>query len=407
MLLNKQSQIFRKRNFLAILNVLQQNNRISRVEIAKITGLTPATVSNITNKLLELKLIHVIGTGSSKGGRRPLILEFHPEAFYLAGLKIGISKTIAIIMDLHGKILLKKRLPSFEERAGSSVFKDILDLVHQVIAGSGVPLEKIMGIGVSFPGLVDVEKGVGVYAPRIPEWRDVPLVELIRKEFSMFCTLENDSRASALGEARFGAGRGYRNSFFINMGPGIGSGIIVNGDLYRGSNTTAGEFGHITVNPTGPECVCGNRGCLEVMASGLSIVYSAMRAVDSGRRTVIRDMVCKGGERITADMVVRAAREGDGVARSLIREAANYVGMALADVINLLNPDAVIIGGDLSFDETFLEAVKTTVRERSFTFGLAETKICFSSLGEDASCIGAAALVLDNIFDLDSAIEQE
>jgi glucokinase len=239
---------------------------------------------------------------------------------------------------------------------------------------------------------------VSIFAPYIPEWRDVPIVETFHDAFGIPTVIENDARAMALGEARYGAGQGYDNIFCVNIGHGIGSGIMVEGRLYRGKHQTAGEFGHLTVLPSGPLCHCGNRGCLEVIAGGHAIAASAIRVVSSGGGELIRTQVGGRIDEITARVVVEAARAGDSAARHLLEEAGRYVGIAVASVANLLDPEIVIIGGgvagagDLLFGE-----IEKTLKERAFTTMVASPSVVPSALGENASAVGAAALVLSEV----------
>jgi glucokinase len=204
----------------------------------------------------------------------------------------------------------------------------------------------------------------------------------------------------ALGEARLGAGRGSKNMFVINLGRGIGGGMILNGELYRGSFSASGEIGHITVNPSGPTCSCGNRGCLEVMASGPAIAASALRILASGGASAIKEMVDGKLDLITSELVSAAAAQGDPLALRLMTEAAEYIGIGLATVVNLFAPERIILGGGVaSAGDFFLEAIRKTVAERAYTYERVRPEFVRSKLGDESACIGAAALVLENILD--------
>jgi len=255
----------------------------------------------------------------------------------------------------------------------------------------------ISGIGLSVPGLIDIKRGLSIFAPNIPDWHNIPLVELFQKRFSLPVYIENDARAMALGEARFGAARGYENILCINVGHGIGGGLIVNGELYRGSSSAAGEIGHQTIIPTGPLCHCGNRGCLEIMASGYAIAASAIRVVNAGGNTIIRDIVDGKIDKITAEVVSKAALMGDVIAIKLIKEAGQYLGIGLANAINLFSPQIVIIGGGVALSGDILfDEVRNIINDRAFITMISRPEIIPSMLGENASVLGASALVLSN-----------
>jgi len=394
--------LFKEKNTLAVLNVLHQEHRISRADIARLTRLTPATISTIISRLEKFGIVQNLGLGQSKGGRRPMIIEFHPEAFYLAGVDIGVSKAVSLVIDLHGNVISRSRLDIAPEMNRESSLKAILNMTKEVFSSLKSAQSKIMGIGISIAGLVDPEKGIALKAPNLPEWHDTPLIDIFQKEFDLFCCLENDAKAMALGEVRLGAGRKCKNVFCALIGKGIGGGIIINGELYRGNHTAAGEFGHITVNHAGPVCNCGNRGCLEVMASGTAIAASAIRTVNTGIHTSIRKLVKGKIEKITAEVVATAARQGDEVALRLMNEAAQYIGIGLADVINLLSPEFIIIGGGVSgAGDFFIEEIKKTVEQRAFSYGLSAPEFALSTLGENASAIGAALLVMEKMINKD------
>lgn len=399
-MISYQQRLFSEKNTLAVLNVLRQKHRISRASIARITGLTPATVSRIVSRLENASIVRIIGNGESTGGRRPLLIEFLPDAFFLAGIDIGVTKAIVLVIDLHGKVVSKERLVLDAERGKDEALHEITAEAHRVFDRLGDNRKKIYGIGISFPGVIDTEKGIAIQAPNLPGWKNAPLVEIFKKEFNLYCSLENDAKAMALGEARFGAGRGAKNLFAIYLGRGIGGGLIVDGELYRGTLSISGEIGHVTVNPTGPMCSCGNRGCLEVMASGPAIATAATHAIQSGAPSVLRDAVKENAGNITAEAVNAAALQGDELALQLMDEAAEYIGIGLAAIVNLFAPECIVLSGGLaSAGDFFLAAIQKTVAERSFTYDRVRPRFVRSELGEDSASIGAAASVLEKLLD--------
>ncbi|MEA4884151.1 MAG: ROK family protein [Clostridia bacterium] len=402
------TRLLKSINVLTVLDVLRNTHGLSRADIARATGLTPATVSSVVSILISSGIAHEVGYGESSGGRPPVILEFNPQAFYIAGVDLGVTKVIAVVADLEGTVVSRTRLELDVQEGPAAIISRLIEATHEAIGAASTAFgaesdarPRIVGIGLSMPGLIDAERGISLFAPNIPEWSDIPIVELFHKEFSLPCWVENDARAMALGEAMFGAGRGYEDILCVNVGRGIGAGIIVNGDIYRGRQGSAGELGHMTVDPNGPICPCGNRGCLEVMAAGPAIAASAIRAVSTGSNTRIREMVGGRIEAITAEVVSEAAKQGDALAEMLVREAGRYLGIGIANAVNLLSPELVVIGGgvaragDILFDE-----VRKTVRERAFTTMVNLPEIVPSAQGEDSSSIGAAALVFEEMLAL-------
>jgi len=389
----------KRKNIIDILLTLQRKSPISRAEIARLSNLTPATVSRVVAELHKRGIIREQGPGVSIGGRRPVLIEFNPEAFYLAGIDLGITKVISVVIDLHGNILSKAKLDIDINAGKDRIIEQMFTVTRRVFSNTNELIRnKLAGIGISLSGIIDTKKGLSVFSPSMPNWHNVPIVQLFQNEFHLPVFIENDARAMALAEARYGAGRDYDNLFCINIGHGIGSGIIINKELYRGKTLTAGEFGHMTLVPSGPLCHCGNRGCLDVMAGGHAIAASAIRVVSSGVNTLIKELVEGDIKKITAEVVAHAAKEGDDIALQLLNEVGRYLGIAIASIINLLNPELIVIGGGVSkAGEFFFEEIKNVIKKRAFTTMVKTPEIVTSSLNEDASSIGAAALVLYEI----------
>jgi len=394
--MNNDKNIFTNRNYVELLTYIYRNHRMSRADLARTTGLTPATVSHVVSELEKADIIRKTGHGESKGGRRPILIELNSRAFYLAGVDLGITKVISTVIDLHGTVISRAKNPVDARDKRNIIISRLFETTRQAFNMAGDKVrKKIIGIGLSVSGLVDIKRGISIFAPNIPDWQNVPIIELFQKEFSLPAFIENDARAMALGEARFGAGLGYGNIFCVNIGHGIGSGVLIDGELYRGTAFTAGEFGHLTILPSGLYCQCGNRGCLEVMAGGHAIAASAIRSVNAGAKTVIREIVQGKIDEITAEVVSQAAQLGDSTAVHLLQEAGRYLGIGLAGAVNLLGPELIIIGGGVALSgDVLLDEIKSTVAKRAFTTMVNSPPIVLSALEENASSIGAAALVL-------------
>jgi len=247
--------------------------------------------------------------------------------------------------------------------------------------------------------LIDSANGISVLAPNLPKWRNVPIVQLLKETFRLPVLMVNDAGAMALGEQWFGAGRGYQDLVCVNIGIGIGAGIILDGRLYRGGAGGCGEIGHVTVNENGPRCPCGSNGCLELMAAGPAISARAIQAINSGVPTVL-DALSKGKQaNVSARLVAEAAKQGDKFAMEILADAGRYVGIGVAMVVNLLSPVRVIIGGGVSQSgEWFFNNIRSTVEQRAYTTIVNKPSIVLSELGVDASVLGAAALVLECAF---------
>jgi len=306
-----------------------------------------------------------------------------------------------VITDLHGKVVSRKKCSVDVYSGKDRIIESILEAAKGCFQEAGRAVcRKVAGIGLSVSGLVEMEKGISIFAPNLPLWKNVPLVKSIEERFHLPAFIENDARCTALGEARYGSGRSCKNILCVNVGHRIGSGIIINGELYRGQACAAGEIGHLTIIPSGPLCQCGNRGCLEVVAGGHAIAAAAIRVLNSGGETLVREIVKGKINKVTTEIVAKAAALGDSIAGDLIAEAAHYIGISLANALNLLSPEVIIIGGGVarSGDILFHE-IEKPMKKRAFTSMINEPKLLPSSLGENASSIGAAALVFEKILE--------
>jgi glucokinase-like ROK family protein len=391
-------ELVQKINRSIVLNVIKDKGPLSLADISRRTKLTRSTVSSIVNHLTRKNLVKEIGLSSSSVGRRGILLELNPKAYYVVGVDLGTLNTIAAVVNLEGKIVERVEHPTNGEQNRDDVIERVKAAIHEVISVSNVNLQKIAGIGLAVPGLVDSKRGMMLITPNFG-WKDTPLKEMLEEEFHTPIFIDNNVNAMALSEAEFGIGRGVKNFICVNIGIGIGSGVIINREIYRGETECTGEIGHTTVDYNGPKCSCGNNGCLEVMAAGPAIARRAVKAIREGRKTVITDLVKGNLNRITAAVVAQAANQGDKLAREIMEKTGEYLGTGVANIINLFNPQMVIIGGGVSqAGDLVFDPLKRTMKKRAFSVPAKAVKIVTPSLGRDCTVIGAATLVLKDIF---------
>lgn len=262
------------------------------------------------------------------------------DAPYIVGVDIGGTKVACVLADAEGNILARQWQPTRSAEGWQTVVQQLFEMTEKVL--EGVHLQKVRGIGISCGGPLDSQQGIVYSPPNLPGWDAVPIKRLFEERFGLSTRLENDANATALAEHRFGAGRGTRNMVFMTWGTGIGGGLILDGRLYRGTNDLAGEIGHTTVLLDGPLCGCGKRGCLEALASGPSIARRARELANESPESLVWQRVTP--EEVTAQHVVEAALEGDTFARFVLAEAATYMGIGIANVAQILNPERVVLG---------------------------------------------------------------
>ncbi len=310
------------------------------------------------------------------------------------GVDIGGTNLRFGLVDEHGRILARKRMPT----KGHEGVEKSLGRIRQGVAGLIKKAEDlghtVVGVGVGCPGIISHKDGVVRFSPNMPGWIDVALRSYLEGSFSRPAVVENDANAYALGEAWQGAGRGASSLVCITLGTGVGGGIILDGKVWRGADGMAGEVGHITVNPNGPACPCGNRGCLERYSSATAIVEMAGRALLKGETSVLSKAYRKAPETLTAEAVDKAARSGDLLSRRIYAEAGTRLGIALAGLINLLNVEKIVIGGGMAGAwDLFIGPLRAEVGKRAFEIPAARCEILPGTLGDDAGIIGSAGLV--------------
>ncbi|GGE16961.1 N-acetylglucosamine repressor [Marinithermofilum abyssi] len=382
----------------AILNVIRLHGPISRAEIAKHTKLTPPTVTNIVAELLESRLVVESDLGQSTGGRKPIMLTINAEAFCVVGVYAGAKRVQAVSADLNGNILEEAELP-IPTRPEADVFiaivKEAVKTVIQKAREQSVP---ILGIGVGMHGLVDPDKGISIFAPNLG-LKDIPLRTLLEKEFDLPVEVENDVRALALGESWFGQGKDVGDFIVVNVGTGVGAGIMLEHRLIHGPSFTAGELGHTVIDLDGPPCSCGNHGCVEAFASGPAMAKRALARIREGIPSSLSGRV-EAGASVTGKDICRAAEEGDPLARKVLAETGRYLGIGLANLVNLFNPTKIILsGGVIRAGDFVLEPLKETVKNRALSVPAKEVSITVSELGTHAQAIGAFTLVLQKMFE--------
>lgn len=312
------------------------------------------------------------------------------------GIDVGGTNVKIALVDEKGKIIYSNSVPTYANMGYEYTVNNIKQAIRDLMKETKSDSKTIQGIGFDFPGQVDYKKGIVKLAPNIPGWVNVPIAKMIEDEFQIPTRIDNDVRCAALGELNFGAGKGCENFVCITVGTGVGSGLVVNGKLVRGAANAAGEIGHIKLQMNdGPICGCGDTGCLEAFASGPSIVAMAQDYLKSGKSTKFRELAGAEGD-ITPYLVAKAAEAGDPVAKRIFEIIGTYLGMGLTSVINLLNPEKVIIGGGVAeAGDLLLAPIRKTVQERAMVVARESVEIVPAQLGNTAGVIGASMLIAE------------
>lgn len=376
-------QMMKSVNKSIILNKIRTNQPISRAQIAKDSKLTPPTVSNIVKELLEQEIVRESELGVSKGGRKPTMLEINNNRFYVIGVDVGPNTIDCLLTDLSGKVLKRSSSKLNNELTNEKLLTILKNIIHEIMQGIS-DQRKIIGIGVAMHGVVDVEFGLSLFAPNL-KLSNIPIKEELEKEFDLVVKVENDARAMALGESWFGKHDYPLSMLTINIGSGIGAGIVLNGKLYHGDNDLAGEVGHMTIDMNGSLCDCGNKGCLQTFATGSAIVN---RANEHVTKTVT-----------SGEEVYQLALDGHEEYIKILEETGKIIGIGLTNLIHIINPELIVLGGGVTKSQQFLlTPIKEEIKSRGLTADATQTKVVISKLGDDATLLGAISLLLEELF---------
>lgn len=393
-----QPELLKEINRNRAFEILKRTRILSRPDLAQETGLSRATISLLMEDLLRAGVAQHVGLGDSTGGRPPALLEFNPDAAYAVGARMVDHRWGIVITNLDAKVLHRLDVP-IPDHAPETAVATLAEGVKTIMAKVD-PAQILPAIGLGTPGLVDTVSGVIKTAVDVG-WFEVPIRAMVEEKLGLRTFVANRSKVGALAEYWYGAGRGLQEIIYISIGTGIAAGIVHAGELYVGANSSAGELGHVTILPDGPLCRCGNRGCLQQLVSEPAIADRARARMREEGGTLLLSLAGNYPERVTAEMVFQAAAQQDGLAGAIVAETAVYLGIAIANLVNLFNPELIILGGPMGqISQVLLDPLLEEVRRRAMAYPLSATKIVNSTLGFDAGAIGAAVLVLQHASEL-------
>ncbi|MFW5985044.1 MAG: ROK family transcriptional regulator [Halanaerobiaceae bacterium] len=380
-------KLMKKLNRRIILKLIQKKEGISRSELAEITDLSPAAVTNIVNDLLDKEFIREARVGKSSGGRKPILLEINPEGAYVIGLEWGISGLRGVILNLDHEIISSEELVG-EEYSIDYYIRNSVDLISRLTAKIDNP-KKIFGVGIGIHGLVDPQKGYSLFAPHF-NWEKLPVKELLAEEISYPLLLDNDVRMMAQSEIW----QGRKNFVFINTGSGIGAAIVWGGELLYGKDFSAGEFGHMKIVEDGPLCSCGNYGCLEALISIKKIVTRYYgKEEEPGSHSRLKEKWFE---------IIARAKRGEKKAENIIEESSHYLGTGIANLVNLLNPEAIVINGPLmAAEEKMLPVIQQEAGKKALNITGSNINIQVARFGARSGAVGAGFMVLKKLFNLE------
>jgi glucokinase-like ROK family protein len=372
-----------------VLNAIKTHGPIGRADIARRTGLSPATVTSISAKLISQRLVLEKAAGDSSGGRPPILLVINPKGGYVIGIKLTETHAVCALTDLEAQIIAKSSMP-LSGHEPAQVVDDLAQMVLMLIREQKIAKKQLLGVGLGLAGIVDAEEGVLRQSP-IYGWNNVPLRQMLQDKLHIPIYVENDVNTLTLTERWFGHGRDVDNFLTVTVGRGVGVGIVVNGQFYRGQTGGAGEFGHITMNPDGPLCACGKHGCLEAYVGDPGLVRLAQEAAAKDELSVSVQNI---------DELLSLARTGDKTAIRIFDQAGRILGIGIANLVNVFNPKKIIISGEGTRQGDFLfNPMKESIQQNTMPGLFDPGTVEIALWGDDAWARGAAGLVLREVFE--------
>ena len=370
----------RNNNKAQILRCVKAKQVVSKRELTEELGLSTTTVSTFIRELEEENLIQNSGVARSTGGRRSLLYQLNPDYCYTLGLDLKVDRVVGVLLDFKGDIKAEKEV-TFLERDEWKVIPLLKTFIHNLLAEYEIAWSKLGGIGIGIPGVLNNEAESIDFAPNLG-WKNVDLPAMLALDKPIY--LENEANAGALGEVVFGLGKNVGHLAYISVGMGIGCGLIIDHKLFSGHLRNAGEFGHMTVEPEGFPCRCGNRGCWEVYASNSATLRMYAEATNN--------------EQITFPEFLRKCQENDYHATEVLRTVTKYLGLGIASVINALNPEMVVIGGEITNVKSLIfNSLLKEIKERTLEKSFSGVRLDFSQLGNRAAALGMGTIVLEKI----------
>lgn len=387
----------RKVNRSLILNTLRLHMPVSRAQVANITGLTRGTVSNIVNMLIEDGLVFEDKLQDSKIGRPSILLGLRPDGGAVVGVEIGVDFISVLLTNFVAETLWEIRVQTTHSQSQTEIINQAEKYIDQALSIAKESELRPLGIGLGVPGLVNARQGNLIIAPNL-HWKNVPLRLIWNQRFHLPIYIENEANLSALGEYYFGIARNVENFIYLSSDIGLGGGIVIDGRLFRGGHGYGGEIGHIQRDPQGEQCGCGRIGCWETQVGPHAVLRRVKKEFLANHDQILFDACSGNFDNLTFEMVVKFALNGDLICRQAIEEVAVNLGEGIADLVNVFNPDLIVIGGAFILAKDIMHSIiEKTIFSNALQPSLDNLRIKFSERNSEACVLGAVAVVLDDI----------
>jgi glucokinase-like ROK family protein len=393
--------LVRQINLAVVMHHLRESAPISRAALAEITGLNKTTVSSLVRELIDRQFVREVGyetPESGRGaGRLAMLLTLNPKAGYIVSFEIGVDFLMAVCTNFAPETIWQYKEDIDPDMGQQVIFDRLLALLYQALNIGSEYCQTLLGVAVGVPGLVDQTSGTLLFAPNL-RWENVPLRAQLQGLIDGPLVVDNEAKLAALGEHYFGAARGYNEVLYLSAGVGLGGGIVHGGQVFSGVAGFGSEFGHMTMDPEGEICNCGNRGCWETQVSQRALFRYLRRCEGQGNETILTEMTGGNLGALTVPMVVEAAQQKDRLALEALEVLGHHLGIGIASLVNALNPELVVFGGILSLaSEYLLPVIENEVRRRALRWNREAIKVVVAKHGQEACVMGGVARVFQAV----------
>ncbi|MFW6370443.1 MAG: ROK family protein [Bacteroidota bacterium] len=380
-----------------ILKAFYFHGPMSNSKLSGIIKLSTPKINSLLVELIEEGLVKELGRGDSSGGRRPNIYHLVADSFYVAGITININRTIISVFNSSNSPICEPRIVHVKMQSDFKIFLRVSEEFNKMLHENNIDKEKVLAVGIELPGLINLKQDINkTYFPEVEN-----LSGKLQEVFDLPVVISHDAKLRAFAEQHFGLAKNKKNVLLVQVDWGLGLGIIINGKLYTGKSGYSGEFGHLPIVDNGVLCSCGKQGCLETIVSANAIARMAVQGLKAGHSSLIRELVQDELEKVDISVVIDAANRGDQFAISVINEAAHWLGKGIVYLIQIFNPELIVLGGRVSeAGELITAPVQQAINTFSNRDISNDTVIRFSELGQKSGPIGAAAYALDRIASL-------
>jgi glucokinase-like ROK family protein len=400
--------LVREMNLSTVSRYLQGSGPLSRAKLATLTGLNKTTISSLVEDLLTRGLVHEVGLDTSGGGRPARLLELAPQAGCIIGVALGVDFVSVILTDFVGRVLLHHRVETDPSAPQDAILAQTLQLIDATVAASQEQGTRLLGIGLATPGTVNPDEGVLVFSPNL-QWHNVPFRQILVQHTGLPAFVDNDANAAAIAEHLFGVARQVQNFIAVFAGVGVGGGLFLNGKLYRGAYGFAGEIGHTSfmIESYRRPCRCGSRGCWETSVAQDSIIERMRARLAVGRNSIVSKLMAEQHSPLTLPLIIQAVNDGDTEAQEALIETGSLLGLGIASLISIFDPELIVLGGPLSMAGSYLvPPIKEAVENAVLPEIRGHVEITLSAFGADASVMGAAALVTEATLSNPGSVER-